>query len=1018
MRNGDGLSRKKRLERLSVPRLFTVIEADMLSLLQQAEVIAGFIRYYNLNNEQEGHFDQLLPHLHEWIRLYSQGKRPVFDGTTEPSQALLFTFLQQLHRMADRFNKRWEQLPYWYLNETLGIENLPARPDSLWVAFRSELCPGVVLPKETKFIFGTTEGAGSVYHLKDETVVEQTTVYRLLSWQYKKEKKRYPASALDCVTSVESGHGQPGFILSSVSLLLRKGRRSVTIRFESETPALTDFIRQAKSVPESPFDGWTDEEIADKLLTGIFRLQISTADGWKEIEHYHLTNEQEAGCDHFVLKFTLSENFPPTSGCMAEVHGLDTRHSSLKVELNCDAWLYPYSWIRNVQLKRIGIYTEVEGISDFPVYNDLGRIDNSKPFAPFGINTEQGAWLVVGNYEMATKNAHSIDLHIQWGELPDMETGLYGYYQGYGSDIDNCSFWVKTEFLREHQWQTDADSPLLPLFDTVGKSADGMPLKQARLAGKSVLKRIDINQMPPIIIDEEFYEYDIRTRSGFARLVLEDPPMGFGEKRYRQLFTGQMLHKAARKKSGALLNPPMTPRIERMTLSYRAQDWIELPKINKDDRHELWHLSPLGYKKVYPQSGSREIPLIYSVDHNMHILLGLENIRGGELLHFYFDFVPMRLEVEGENDPALAWYWGDGYTWEAIPDGVITRDSTRNFFVSGEMVFSMPEKFPDCLYDKEGVFWLRAAVVKGQEFIAEPSRIYINATELIRDQDEQAFVPGLEGGGVQPVNEISGLSEIYIISAPHREHTAEDDRHKLMRVSEYATHRGKAVTPRDFERIVLQAFPQVGKVKCLPAFDAKGGWRKGVVTLVVVPRQTIPGENKAWIPQASSGLLAEIEAYLKERCSATISKVDALNPLYEEVFLRCRLKFASGYSLGGCRSALWKVCNDIIAPWQKSRRLPVFDYRLQLSKFRTVIEKKEFVEKLEFLSLVRIAKTGDDEYRIDEYYQDEEVIAPGTPYSVFIPTRHIFNCGETDTFGFGEMTIGETCIIDRMESGN
>lgn len=1036
MREGDGLSRKKRLERISAPKPFDVIDNGVASLLHQAKTIAGFIRYYNMNNEPDGYFDEILPQLSRLSELYQGKKHPLFDGTTEPSQALLLTFLHQLHFITDKFNRRWDTLPYWYLNEVLGVESLPARKDKIWVSFQSGFPSGLSLEKDTGFLFGTDTGTGSIYRLQEHVNVENTELSEVLSLSYNKEKNIYPASELDCVTSVEvckplrgGRRGSrmfpdrsdaactqpPGFVLSSASLLLREGQRSVSVRFESETPALTDFIEKADSLPESPFAGKTEDEIVYKILSGIFRLHISTPDGWEPIDNYHVKSGEGIHRNNLTLKFILSENFPPTTPCTGEIHGMESKHPSLKVELNGDAWMYPYSWIRNVQLKRIVIDTRVQGISDILIYNELGRIDNSKPFAPFGINTGRGSWFAVGNYEMAVKDTRSIDLNIRWDQLPEAESGLYGYYREYGAGIDNLSFRLKAGYLQDHQWQIDSQRPAMPLFATTDKSADGMPLRRGKLAKNSVLKDIDIDRMPVINTGEVSYDYDIRTRSGFVCLILEDPPMGFGEKRYRELFTDRIITKLSRKERGFSLNMPIAPRIERMTLNYHSEDYMELRSTSEDDRHELRHISPMGYKRAYPQSVLGSVPLICSMDHYAHLMIGLDRVRGGESLRLYFDFVPMRTETR--EYPVLSWHWGNGYDWEPIPDGVITRDTTCDFFVSGEIIFDMPENLPENFYDGNGTLWLRASAVKGREAIAALSGIYANTAELIRDRDESTAAPELRKGEIRPVNETAGLASVKIISAPRREHTAENDPHKLMRVSEYSTHRGKGVTPRDYERLVLQAFPQVGKTKCLPSVDTKGERRPGAVTMVIIPRRAKSENRKNWTPKASSGLLSEVEKYLIERCSAAISTIDAVNPVYEEVFLRCRVKFKPGYSLGGCRSELYETANDIIAPWQRKREIPIFDYRIQLAELRNVFREKEFVEKLESLSLVRIANTGDEEYRIDEYYRDEEDIVPSVPHAIFIPGEHIFNCGESDGFGIGEMSVGETFIIDCRNGG-
>src|SRR5207244_8202393 len=63
----------------------------------------------------------------------------------------------------------------------------------------------------------------------------------------------------------------------------------------------------------------------------------------------------------------------------------------------------------------------------------------------------------------------------------------------------------------------------------------------------------------------------------------------------------------------------------------------------------------------------------------------------------------------------------------------------------------------------------------------------------------------------------------------------EDTTGYFRRSSERLRHRNRAVTPWDLERLVLEAFPDVFKVKCLPHTNANGSFKAGEAALVIVP---------------------------------------------------------------------------------------------------------------------------------------------------------------------------------------
>ena len=80
------------------------------------------------------------------------------------------------------------------------------------------------------------------------------------------------------------------------------------------------------------------------------------------------------------------------------------------------------------------------------------------------------------------------------------------------------------------------------------------------------------------------------------------------------------------------------------------------------------------------------------------------------------------------------------------------------------------------------------------------------------------------------------------------------------RVSERLRHKQRALTQWDYERIVLERFPEVYKAKCIPAGLSGNGGQPGRVGLVVIPdiRNRFPFDP--FEPKAPSDLLADIEA--------------------------------------------------------------------------------------------------------------------------------------------------------------
>jgi predicted phage baseplate assembly protein len=78
------------------------------------------------------------------------------------------------------------------------------------------------------------------------------------------------------------------------------------------------------------------------------------------------------------------------------------------------------------------------------------------------------------------------------------------------------------------------------------------------------------------------------------------------------------------------------------------------------------------------------------------------------------------------------------------------------------------------------------------------------------------------------------------------------------------SHRERAVTPDDFERLALEASREVRKARCLPNRNAAGRQEVGWTTVHIVP----DSEDREPIP--SLGLRRAVQRYLSDRADATL----------------------------------------------------------------------------------------------------------------------------------------------------
>ncbi|KAA6345991.1 hypothetical protein EZS27_005571 [termite gut metagenome] len=1037
----DGLSQSGRKKRIRDAGTFTVVDDRLETLLQRVEKVARFIRYYDLGDDSsdklpKGQFDQFLE---EIKKIRAGATEASFEGNMEPAQALLYTFLKHLSEISGQFNERWKDYARWYLDEVLRVEPLSISPDYTWISFVKNVPHNILIKKGTRFTNKETDAENRIYYsLEKDIEVNNVSVEKILTVNFEKHSDIPSSDYFDFPTKLSiknwlgttgaasfpvNIHHFLGFCVFSPSLLLREGKRWVCLSFQSENSIIGNrqtrkklcelicFIREKDTKHLSFRQG--KEIVLFMLLANIFSLEISTSEGWTNIPKH--TVKYNASGKELLLQFELDETFPKTTACDEEAHGQLSRVPGLRIYLNQDSWLFSYSWLKDFLIKKISIKTRVEGITNMKFYNELGEVDISKPFAPLGINPEQDAWFVLGNYEMAVKSVRSMSVDILWQHLPKNEGGLYTYYRDYKNGTDNLSFKLIPKQLSDYKWKETGNKKPFYLFSTPVKDKQGNPEPQYRLSEKTVLKDIIFESVKPINISEEEYNYSIHAKNGFVKLILTEPEMGFGERIYRQIFM-DVIKQAMRKKAGRTLNTPINPLVERINLSYESYDEIDFTFHASENNTQLYHIYPLGQKLIYPSSEYKSQPFVFSLDTDDNILFGLKNVTGKEYINFYLDLIPREIEIDYPDLPKTHWFWGDGYRWEPLPIGSVLENNTRNLITSGLIKIYLPEIPEEGFRDADGLVWIRVGISQCGYNISPINRIFVNTVKAYKDVERSDCKR--ETGYVlnQAESEISGITDIVQMAPFSEEYQKEDAQSKQIRVSEYITHRGRAVTARDYERITLQAFSEVDKVKCLPDWNKKTEANintepLGMVTLVIVPSRTYTQNFSR--PLASAELLLKIEDFFARRISGCIGKIDAVDPLYEEITVRCAVELAQTYRTEEeYHATITELINHVIAPWQKKEESPNFGHSFTLEELCKGLEKMKQVQEIISLSVIHLI-FRDGLYSIKEYKQPNERVAPSCFRAILVPADggHLILSKEEPGFGINEMRINETQII-------
>jgi len=134
------------------------------------------------------------------------------------------------------------------------------------------------------------------------------------------------------------------------------------------------------------------------------------------------------------------------------------------------------------------------------------------------------------------------------------------------------------------------------------------------------------------------------------------------------------------------------------------------------------------------------------------------------------------------------------------------------------------------------------------------------------------------------------------------------------RVSERLRHKQRALTIWDYERLVLERFPELYKVKCIPANALQHVDRPGTIEIIVIPNVRGQSIANPFEPKTSANMIADIEAYLADKRPPQAT-VRVRNAHYVPVKVRVGVRFLPGRDEGFYKKQLNEDINRFLSPW-------------------------------------------------------------------------------------------------------
>jgi hypothetical protein len=429
-------------------------------------------------------------------------------------------------------------------------------------------------------------------------------------------------------------------------------------------------------------------------------------------------------------------------------------------------------------------------------------------------------------------------------------------------------------------------------------------------------------------------------------------------------------------------NEPWTPIIKNMALDYTATATVT--------DIDLIHLYP--FEQTYKAEEIQLKPTLFpTFCDEGNLFIGLKKLTPGSNVAILFQLAEATADSESEREE-IKWYYLDNNQWKELRKGFeVLNDDTNGLTTSGIVKFLMPANMTnENTILPKGLHWIRASIAKNSKAISETIGIHAQAARVSFTNEEANDKMRL--AEPLPASSIAKLKEADTAVKKLTQHydsfdgrIPEIEGQFYIRVSELLRHKGRAIQKFDYERIVLEAFPQIFKAKCINhsyglnahKFRHDFPMAPGYVLLAVIPDLNKMIAGRSFEPRVPVSLLEKIFDYLCKRTSPFV-RLKIMNPRYENVHFCIKVKLYPGKDEVFYKEKLEQDLREFLAPWA------VGEYdKLSFGQCVNRSDIVQFLETRDYVDYILELSMADDKNNLPSAKNIIQV-CPKTPRSILI----------------------------------
>ncbi len=875
-------------------------ERTPIDLIKQSAEFSKYVAYYGLNDHENavGDWQVFFKEIYD----FKQSKclitsiEDLQNGSLTPHLGLLLAFLQLFKITQDNLNELTERHLKLFYEEVLQLKHKPAIPDTAIVfAELDKIQEELLIEKGTNLLAGKdANGQTRLYKTNEDVVINQAQVAELKTIFVEKDNiGNVKNVSITQKANTADGIDEP--IKDNPASWNTFGNQT-QIKAEIGFAIASPVFHLSEGVRRITLSGFTPDDLQK------INIQYTAPKGWQEIPY--ITSD--------ALTITIPSHFPAWVAFDVEKHTgqvYDTLYPILKITLK------EHSFYTNFTSKTadLTVMISVTGCKNLTLSNDLGDIDPSKSFFPFGSRpVANSSNLVIGYPSAFNKYLTSFTLTPVSKPQP-----IASETRGVYDDLLN----QKVYMLEGGNWC------------------------ERQISTTNVLTTIPTNKYDP-----DDTEYNALTKNNFIKVVLTD--INFDFDRQSAAYTKYIAEVAAKVTPNPNnVNPPQIPELESLTLNYDSK-----MELGNDVSSSIFQIQPFGNQELVKNNTTK---LFLNLNAEGTLCIGIEKLKKGQSVSLHFQLH----ESSGNPDLGLKpikWFYLKNNNLVLIAFNEIIKDTTQQLTVSGIIRFSLPNEafeFNNTILPNDKV-WLVAVCEQNSKAYPKTISIKSQAVESVfydQNNDTSHLKKGLDVGTITKLEvPIEGLKKVEQTFNSFGGRNTESYEAYITRTSELLRHKHRAWNIWDYERMILEEFPNIYKVKCISHSTKNTEYAPQNVLIVVIPFLENVSSQDILQPKVSIGEREKIKRFLGKYTSPFV-KIEVINPVYEEIEVTAGVSLRDGYDKSYFSDQLNEALKTFLSPWLKSREEQLrFEGELYQSSIINFIDEQPYVDYIGSLEVRKL----------------------------------------------------------------